>query len=184
MGRPKGSKNKPKDNEEAPAAGHNSALSEAEKQALFVRGLADLESLIEEKNEVVADIRNNRKRIVSYGFEPWEIDYALRLRKDTDNEAVDRRRKEAQIARFLNHPIGTQPDMLEELDRTPAVDKAFADGRVAGAGGKTAQPPYATGTEQEQSWLKGWHAGQADVVSGFKKLEPAEASTQVEMEEA
>jgi ribosome modulation factor len=74
--------------------------------------------------------------------------------------------------------------MFDEVDRTPAVDKAFADGPVAGAGGKSAQPPYATGTEQEQAWLKGWHTGQADLASGFKKLEPAEASDQVEMEDA
>lgn len=184
MGRPPGSKNKAKDGEATPSAGHNSQLSEAEKQALFVRGLADLENLIEEKNEVVADIRNHRKRIISYGFEPWEIDYALKLRKDTDNEAVDRRRKEAVIARFLNHPIGTQPDMFDEPDRTPAVEKAAKDGHVAGASGKSAQPPYAVGTEQEQAWLKGWHKGQEDLASGFKKLEPAEAGAQGELEAA
>jgi uncharacterized protein (UPF0335 family) len=53
-----------------------------------VRGLAELEGLIEEKNEVVADIRNHRKRIISYGFEPWEIDYALKLRKDEDADEL------------------------------------------------------------------------------------------------
>lgn len=184
MGRPKGSKNKPKDGQEAPAAGHNSELSEAEKQALFLSGLGELESLLEEKNEIVADVRNQRKRIISYGFDPWEIDFALKLRKSEDAEAIERRRKEAVIARFLNHPIGTQPDMFDEPDRTPAVDKAFADGRVAGASGKTAQPPFGGGTEQEQAWLKGWHQGQEDLSNGFKKLEPAGADAQGELEAA
>jgi ribosome modulation factor/uncharacterized protein (UPF0335 family) len=169
MGRPKGSKNK-KDGDAAPEAGHNTALSEAEKQALFVRGLAELESLIEEKNEIVADVRNQRKRIVGYGFEPWQIDFALKLRKDTDDESLEHRRQEAMIARFLSHPIGTQPDMFD-VDRTPAVDKAYQDGKVAGAAGKTAQSPHSPGTDQDQSWLKGWHEAQADLASGFKKLE-------------
>lgn len=183
MGRPKGSKNKPKESD-APAAGHNSQLNEAEKQALFLRGLGELESLLEEKNEVVADIRNHRKRIISYGFDAWEIDFALGLRKSGDAEAIERRRKEAIIAKFLNHPIGTQPDFFDEPDRTPSVDKAFEDGRVAGASGKSAQPPFGVGAEQEQAWMKGWHQGQEDLASGFKKLEPADGGAQGELEAA
>jgi ribosome modulation factor/uncharacterized protein (UPF0335 family) len=182
MGRPKGSKNKT-EGESAPEAGHNTALSEAEKQALFVRGLADLEGLLEEKNEIVADVRNQRKRIVSYGFEPWQIDYALKLRKDSDGEAIERRRQEAMVARFLSHPIGTQPDMFDATDRTPAVDKSYQDGKVAGAAGKTAQSPHSPGTEQDQSWLKGWHEAQADLASGFKKLETKDEA-QPELEAA
>jgi len=184
MGRPKGSKNKPKDGD-APQAGHNSDLSEAEKQALFLKGLTDLETLIEEKNEVMADLRNQRKRIISYGFEAWQINYALNLRKQENDEAIEHRRQEARIARFLSHPIGTQPDMLDDVDRTPAVDRAFQNGKVAGAEGKTAQSPHSPGTEQDQSWLKGWHEAQADLASGFKKLEAINAEAdQAELEDA
>jgi ribosome modulation factor len=175
MGRPKGSKNKAKDGE-TPAVGHNTAeLSETEKQALLVRGIADLETMIEEKNEIVAEIRTQRKRLISYGFEAFEIDYALKLRKDTDDEAIARRRREEVIARFLNHPIGTQPELpLDGIDRTPAVDKALIDGKIAGAEGKTAHSPFSPGTEQDQSWMKGWHEAQASLASGFQKLEAAE----------
>lgn len=182
MGRPKGSKNKPKDGE-SPSVGHNSELTPAEKQALLLKGLTELESLIAEKNEVVADIRNQRKKLVSYGFESFEIDYALKLRKGTDEEAIERRRREATIARFLNHPIGTQPDMFDEPDRTPSVDKAYQAGKIAGAEGKLAQSPHSPGTDQDQSWLKGWHESQADLASGFKKLEPVNED-QTELEAA
>lgn len=178
MGRPKGSRNKPKDGE-TPAAGHNSAeLSETEKQALLVRGLADLETMIEDKNAVIAEIRTQRKRLISYGFEAFEIDYALKLRKDTDDEAIERRRREEVIARFLNHPIGTQPELpLDGVDRTPAVDKALIDGKIAGAEGKTANSPYSPGTEQDQAWMTGWHEAQTSLASGFQKLEvPASES--------
>src|SRR4051812_4490719 len=111
------------DDSKTPAAGHNSPeLSESEKRALFVNAVKHLETLIEEKNEIVADIRNQRKRMVGYGFEAFEIDYALKLRKKDEPEMIARRRAEAMIARFLNHPIGCQPDMFDEPDRTPSVD--------------------------------------------------------------
>jgi ribosome modulation factor len=182
MGRPSGSKNKPKDDAATPTAGHNSALSEDEKRALFLKGLAELEVSLGKKNEVVADIRNQRKRILSYGFEAFEIDYALRLRKDEDAGMAERRRKEAQIARFMNHPIGTQLDLVDEIDRTPAEDKAFADGVVAGACGESCKSPFAPGLPQDQKWIEGWQQGQADLASGFKKLDVE--SDQEELEAA
>lgn len=172
MGRPKGSKNKPK-NDTPAEAGHNTALTEEEKRALFIKGVQELEGLFEKKNDAVSNVRNQRKRIVSYGFEPFEIDYALKLRRDEDDGMMDRRRKEARVARFLNHPIGTQTDIFDELDRTPAADKAYQDGKIAGAAGESAKSPFAPGLPQDQSWLKGWGDGQADLSSGFKKLETA-----------
>lgn len=176
MGRPKGSKNKPKD--DAPAeAGHNTALTEDEKRALFIKGVQELEGLLEKKNDAVSAVRNQRKRIVSYGFDAFEIDYALKVRKDEDDALVERRRREARIARFLNHPIGTEPDMFDEVDCTPAVDKAYQEGKVAGAAGQSAKSPYAPGLPQDQSWLKGWGDGQADLSSGFKKLEQATSNS-------
>jgi ribosome modulation factor len=176
MGRPKGSKNKPKDGE-TPSVGHNTAeLSDAEKQALLVRGLADLETMISDKDEIVAEIRTQRKRLISYGFEAFEIDFGLKLRKSGDGEALARRRREATIARFLNHPIGTQSDIFDEIDRTPSVDAAYEAGKVAGAEGKSANSPHPLGTEQNESWMKGWHEAQQTLASGFKKLETAEAA--------
>lgn len=169
-------------NDETPQPGHNSELSEAEKRALFLNALTELERMIEKKSKIVADVRNQRKRIVGYGFRPFEIDYALKLRKDEDSEMIERRRKEAQIARFLNHPIGTQSDLFDEVDRTPAADKTFADGKVAGARGESCKSPFSPGLEQDQSWIKGWQEGQADLASAFKKLEAN--AEQDEMEEA
>lgn len=171
------------DDDKTPAPGHNSELSEAEKRALFLNAIRELESMIEEKNEIVADIRNQRKRIVGYGFEAFEIDYALKLRKQDDADMIARRRAEARIALFLNHPIGVQPDLFDEPDRTPAVDRAFDMGRVAGSVGETAKSPHAPGTEQDQAWLKGWQQGQSDLSAGFKKIEQTNPD-QAELEAA
>lgn len=159
-------------------------LTEAEKKALLVQGLAEIEKHIEEKDRVVALIRTSRKRLVSHGFKPKVIDFALRLRKEEDDAVIEQRRAEIEVARFLNHPVGTQPELpLVMEDRTPGVDKARAEGEIAGAEGKTCSAPYAAGSPNEQAWLHGWHDGQATITSAFKKLE-AKAAAEAEDDEA
>lgn len=166
--------------QDPPSAGHNHELTESEKRALLVNGLNKIEGLVEEKDEIVSDIRTERKRLVAHGFAPKIIDFALRLRKTEDADAIEQRKMEIEVARFLNHPIGTQPDMFDQPDRTPEVDRAFALGEIAGAEGKTCSAPYAAGSPNEQAWIKGWHQGQATLTSAFKKLE---AKAEAEAEE-
>lgn len=158
--------------------GHNSLeLTEGEKRALLVNGLVAIEGLTEQKDAIVSQIRTARKKLVANGFKPKIIDFALRLRKDDDDAMVEQRRAETEVARFLNHPIGTQPDMFDQPDRTPEVDKAFALGEIAGAEGKTCSAPYAAGSPIEQAWIKGWGKGQDTLAGAFKKLEAKEAAT-------
>lgn len=161
-------------------------LTESEKRALLVQGLAEIEKHIEEKDRVVALIRTSRKKLVANGFKPKVIDFALRLRKDEDDAIIEQRRAEIEVARFLNHPVGTQPELpLAMEDRTPGVDKAHAEGEIAGAEGKTCSAPYAVGSPNEQAWIKGWHEGQATITSAFKKIEAkAAAEAEAEADEA
>lgn len=173
-----------------PEIGSNSfELTEKERQALLINGLNEIEGFTEEKDAVVARIRTSRKRLVAHGFKPNIINFALRLRKNDNKEEIEQRKAEIEVARFLNHPIGTQPDMFDQPDRTPDVDKARALGEIAGAEGKKREPPYAPGTAQEQAWLTGWSDGQQTLASAFKKLEakaaaePAEESEESEAED-
>jgi hypothetical protein len=152
-------------------------LTEAEKRALLIQGLPELEGLIKQKDDLVRKIRTSRKRLVSHGFKPKVIDFALRLRKDEDDSMIEERRAEIEVARFLNHPIGTQPELpLVMEDRTPGVDRAFAEGEIAGAKGVVCTAPYAVASPNEQAWIKGWHQGQETIMSAFKKLEAKEAA--------
>lgn len=159
-------------------------LTDSEKRALLVNGLADIERMTEEKDEVVAQIRTARKRLIAHGFASKVIDFALRLRKDKDGAAIEQRRAEIEVARFLNHPIGTQPELpLDMTDRTPGVDKAKAEGEIAGAEGETCAAPYADGSPMGQAWLEGWHNGQAILASAFQKLEAKAAAEPADEEE-
>lgn len=160
--------------DDPPTAGHNE-LSDLQRQALLIQGVVKIERLQEQMETIKADIRNTRKALKSEGFVRFEVDYALRLRKVDETEEMDRRRREARIARWLNHPIGTQTDLFDDeyTDRTPAVDKAFEDGRIAGMAGEKCEPPY-VGGEQSNRWIEGWHEGQAVLASeGFSPLSDA-----------
>jgi hypothetical protein len=159
-------------------------LTEAEKRALLVNGLNEIEALIEQKDGIVSKIRTSRKRLVANGFAPNVINFALRLRKDEDGAVIEQRRAEIEVARFLNHPVGTQPELpLDMEDRTPGVDKAKAEGEVAGAEGQKCSAPYAAGSPMEQAWLTGWHDGQAILASAFQKLEAKAAEDPAEDDE-
>lgn len=159
-------------------------LTESEKRALLVYGLNEIEGFVEEKDEIVSKIRTSRKRLVAHGFKPKVIDFALRLRKAEDEAMIEQRRAEIEVARFLGHPIGTQPELpLNMEDRTPGVDKAKAEGEIAGAEGQTCHPPYAVGSPMEQSWIAGWHEGQATLASAFQKLEAKAAAEPAEDDE-
>lgn len=156
---------------------NNFELTEPEKAALLVHGLTEIEGLTEQKDTIVSAIRTQRKRLVAHGFKPAIISFALKLRKDEDGAAIEQRRAEMEVARFLNHPIGTQPELpLNMEDRTPAVDRAFTEGEIAGASGKTCNAPHPMGSPLEQSWIRGWHQGQATITSAFKKLEAKAAA--------
>lgn len=167
-----------------PAAGHNSgdatleALTDEQQRALFIKYVVDIERL----NGAVADVQEELKEAKKavkdcikiakeYGFDKEDIEFALRLRKNPDNDELERRRREARVAAWINHPIGTQSDLFE-VDRTPDVDKSYAAGKMAGLEGKTCAPPHAAGTEQEQSWIRGWHDGQSEnILKGIRKLD-------------
>lgn len=159
------------------ATPNNYDLTESEKRALLVNGLTEIEDLVEAKDALVSKIRTSRKKLVSHGFAPKVIDFALRLRKDDDDSMIEQRRAEIEVARFLGHPIGTQPELpLDMVDRTPGVDKASAEGEIAGASGATCSSPYAAGSDMDQAWIQSWHNGQASITSAFQKLEAKAAA--------
>jgi len=163
-------------------AGHNSGetnggLTDGEKQALFLSGMNTLRRLIVEKDRVTSEVRNQRKRMKADGFEPFEIDYALKLGGRKEEEMVAQRKREARIARWLGHPIGTQADFFGE-DHPESSARAGNGaarvspeelGRVAGAGGEVCKPPSNLNQDDAQRWITGWGKGQKALLkSGIK----------------
>ena len=174
MARPKGPRAKAKATKSpAPAGvGHND-LTDEQKAALLLQGVGRIERLLADQAKITADIRNERKKLKADGFAPAQVNYALWLRKADEGEASERMRMQITTAKWLAHPIGHQTDMFGDgVDRTPGVDKAFAEGKTAGMAGEAQTVPdkWAPGSEQGQKWLEGWSAGQAVLLSGIKPL--------------
>ena len=175
MGRPKGSKNKPK---AVPASNgavtteHNDVrpgeLTEDQKQALFFQHKKQYEKALEAKKTADAALKNICKLIKAEGSRLEEIKLAAMDADAFEAYARDKAESLIRVARYVGSPIGTQFSLFNEPDRTPGEDKAFADGKRAGLAGEDASPPYAKHLPQSSKWLEGWHAGQEVVLKGFK----------------
>lgn len=152
--------------------GHND-LTDEQKTALLLQHIGQIEREQKEQARITANIRNIRKKAKADGFSPEEVNYALFLRKTDPDTAVAAFGMQARIAKWLAHPVGFQADLLGDgIDRTPSVEKAFSEGRVAGMAGDTCTVPekYGPGSEQGQRWMAGWHEGQAVLSKGFQPL--------------
>lgn len=173
---------KKKDSQDSESAGpgHNSGepqieLTEEERRARLIRGVKEIEDLTDQLKPIQDKIKDVKKFLKGIGFDKFEVDYAMRLKRVDETEELDRRRREARVAQWFNHPIGMQPDLFsDEPDRTPSVDKAYEDGKIAGMEGLTCAPPTHLGQEQNQRWIEGWGDGQELIaVKGFKPLSDA-----------
>jgi hypothetical protein len=153
--------------------GHNEAGGD-EQRALFLSDVAKRKKLIEAKDAAVAALRNNAKSIKADGFTVAQVDFAIRIQTPEGEESArDKMAREVEAAKWSGSPIGTQFS-FDLQDRTPAVDRAFDEGKQAEMEGKRATPPYDPSVPQYHEWLKGYHASQESKVrAGIKPVEAA-----------
>lgn len=159
----------------SPGIGHNSDLSPDQRQALFIHHLTKIEELKAEVASAAGTLRSAYKTAKADGILKKEIDFAIRLRTADEDEILEERRREQQLAQWINHPLGTQADLFghgDGVDRTPAVDKAAEAGKLAGMEGKRCEPPHHYQTEQAQAWIESWHIGQAALIRDTIKEGP------------
>jgi uncharacterized protein (UPF0335 family) len=83
-------------------------LNDEQKAALFIGGVERLERLIEQKDEVVARIRSQRKAMKSDGFMRPEVDYALWARKQEEGSTEADMAMRVRISEWLGKPVGFQ----------------------------------------------------------------------------
>jgi ribosome modulation factor len=69
--------------------------------------------------------------------------------------------------------------MFAGPDRTPAVDRARAEGKRAGMNGESMKPPYDTTLPQHDQWVEGWHEGQKAIFAIQRKDDGALFDQQV-----
>ena len=146
-------------------------LSDDQRRGLFITGLSKLERLIVVAQSAASAVRAQRKVLKADGFESDSVDFALYARKAPEAEVRQMLTTQAKVLELLAHPLAAQADLFAaENDRTPAVDRAYDEGKVAGLEGKPRTPPHAPDTPQAQRWLDGHSDGQAVLAKGFKPL--------------
>ena len=176
-GRPAKAK-KTADDGVGPGIGHND-LTDEQRAALLFQAAGKIEREQAKMREIVASIRLIRKQAKADGVDKSELNYVLYLRKAESSDALAEMAMRTLVAKWMGHPIGTQGYFFGDgVDRTPGVEKAYAEGRVAGMAGDTCAPPdkWAPGGDQHQRWLDGWHDGQRVILEGIKPLEQAAAA--------
>lgn len=188
MGRAKGSKNKPKG--EAPQAagsadkGHNGGPPNGDAvRAEFVDTRKMWLDLKNKEALYDKEMRDVHAKIKTRGFTVKQMKIADMLNGTAkDSEKVKTEVKERlQVAQWIGHPMGAQLDLFAQPDRTPSVDQAYDNGKMAAMEGKVATPPHDASSPQYQSWLSGYHDEQARRVrEGIKPLEPKEPPTPLE----
>lgn len=150
--------------DEANGVGHNSGdLSDVDRKALTFQHKRLYEKALAAKKAADADFKNACKLArAELGDDGVVlIKDMIALESDDGEEkikaAIDRQRRAAE---YMGLPLGAQLTLFDEPDRTPAVDRARAEGQRDGMQGKSLANPYAPELEQHSAYAEGWHAGQ------------------------
>lgn len=167
-----------------PRSGENSGvgaidLDEEQQQVLFFQHKSAFETMLSRKKKADADFKNACKLAKSELGEHAvdQIKVAIALEQNEDGELALKNEIESKlrVARWVGASVGTQFEMFNGPDRTPAADRAYDEGRRAGMKGDAARPPHSPETEQYRRWMEGHADGNAALArKGFKPTAPEE----------
>lgn len=169
----------------APANAGKNELTDDERQALFFQHKKKYETALAKKKEADAAFKNACKLAkAECGADAVASIKDAILLDSEDGEKKIRADIERQlrVARWMNVPFGQQAELFTDFtDRTPAVDRARAEGKKAGMEGQTMKPPYANTLPQFDQWVEGWHEGQKAIFA-IQRAKDAEAFDQADDE--
>lgn len=167
---------KQKDIEEAiaeakpPGMGHNKAeLTEDEKRALHYRHCREYEVALTAKKKADAEIKNCGKRIKAEDDSVTKVKKTIQARTPEGEAALKAEITEtAEVLRWSGTNVGENADLFP-VDRTPAIERARAEGKRVGLEGGPCSNPHDPSVPQYQAWMDGWQDGQGVLASAFKK---------------
>lgn len=177
----KSTRKKADETETQPAAngtgiGHNSEMTEDQKQALALHHKANYEAKLAAKKKADADFKNACK--LAKAEITWTDgvalirDMILAETEEGEAELRERMNRAMLAAQYMAAPLGSQFDMFDE-DRTPAVERARAEGKRDGMADKPLVNPYDTSVPQHEQYAQGWHEGREARVQAQRKRDAA-----------
>lgn len=156
------------------AEDRRNALTEGEKQTLALQWLRKFETSLAAKNKAASEHAALCKKMkAEIGDDAIDLMKDMIAARTDEGEAALKAKMEraARAARYMAAPLGAQMELYDE-DRTPAVDRATAEGLRDGKLGVTASPDYAPGTQQFDAYMQAWHDGQK-AITNFQKMQDA-----------
>lgn len=149
----------------APAAIGDNKLNDDELRTLAFQWRDKYAKALAKKKIADADFKNVcRGAKAEIGKGAVDIIKDLITLEDPEGEVLCREKlkRQADAMRWAGLPLGTQIELaLGEQDRTPAVDRAFDEGKKMSAEGLPAKPQYDPSTPQYRAFMDGYAEHQA-----------------------
>lgn len=163
-----------------PDIGDNSMTSE-HRRALAYHWKGKYQDDLKSLSSAQSRVRNTVKKAKAEGVPLDTIKDLIRLATpEGEAELKSELQRKIEAAGWANSEIGTQFSFADIPDRSPLVERAYAEGRVAGYEAAARKSPYEGDAEQE--WLRGYADGQKTLMEsidltrkGMKQLEAEEA---------
>lgn len=168
---------------EEPSVGHNSdatpELTEDQSIALTFLHKKAYVAALAVKKKADADLKNVCKLAKSElgdgGIDDIKDMIALET-EEGEKQLKAKIDRQMRGARWMGLPFGAQGSMFDQVDRTPAVEKAYANGKRDGLAGEPQHNPHDPSVPQYAEYLRGWQDGQAVLAQGIRPPTPIEAA--------
>lgn len=157
-----------------PPAGHNSGdakaasrLTDNEERELFARHRSTWLVLTSQQKLLDEKFSKAKGAIKADGFKVLHMRIADDLASPKGEKKVHADVKDRLwVARMIGHALGRQMDFFDQPDRTPAVDRAYQEGRTASIENQPRQcTQYHETTEQFREFMRGYNDHQEELVA-------------------
>jgi hypothetical protein len=148
----------------------NSTLTEDERRALLFQHVKAYEERLAAKKKADADLKNACKVAkADLGKDAVaDIKDVIALGSPEGEKALQAEiERKLRIARYVNAAVGHQFTFSEDM--RPATDRAYEEGKRVGLAGGQCISPHDHSVPQHDSWMTGFHDGQAILGSAFAK---------------
>lgn len=195
MARPKGSKNKPKENvvvigkpkragkktgafpasDRKVTRAHNEPTMNADEEQAKMDcfnahrdKIRPLEARLESVKKLVAEAYADAKKD-KLAKKMFAIAKKLLGTKKQEDGIIGDIRMVRFVAKAVGHSMAAQFDLFAQDDK-PSTISPEQEGEQASRDNKPAKPPYAAETEQYQRWMAGYYAHQETLAKGIKPM--------------
>lgn len=150
------------------------AMTSDERAALHFSHVRKFQAAKGDVDDARKELNRIKKLIQKEGGSVKQCEITILLQTE-DGEKAFRARIESELQVAEWNGVGVQLGLFGEVDRTPAADRHFADGKRAGLKAERRTPPNQVPQIHHNDWLSGYDVGQeANQQAFIKQATPIE----------